>query len=256
MGYEGTRRFPSGRRWPPVPGAGTPDLAFAYPGVQIVHPRLFADPPEGAFSTNLMWNRAIAKGRLVGIRLEGCGFMSARRRRATKPKPISPGWRRRERRSRIFSPSRPARLLRRRLRKGLIARLGRERRFALSDCVVYLPTRRAARAFGEAFAGVLGGAALLPEFRALGDARGRVRFRRRRAWALPPAIAPSAASCCWPIWCGDGIAAPRRHTSSFAQAAALADSLAIVMDEVETRRRRSWRHGSWRRRHWRRIGSM
>jgi len=44
---------------------------FAYPGVQIVHPRLFADPPEGAFSTNLMWNRAIAKGRLFGIRLEG-----------------------------------------------------------------------------------------------------------------------------------------------------------------------------------------
>ena len=44
---------------------------FAYPGVQIVHPRLFADPPEGAFSTNLMWNRAIAKGRLFGVRLDG-----------------------------------------------------------------------------------------------------------------------------------------------------------------------------------------
>ncbi len=44
---------------------------FAYPGVQIVHPRLFADAPEGAFSTNVMWDRAIAKGRLYGIRLEG-----------------------------------------------------------------------------------------------------------------------------------------------------------------------------------------
>jgi N-acetyl-alpha-D-muramate 1-phosphate uridylyltransferase len=44
---------------------------FAYPGVQIVHPRLFADAPEGAFSTNVMWDRAIAKGRLFGIRLEG-----------------------------------------------------------------------------------------------------------------------------------------------------------------------------------------
>ena len=44
---------------------------FAYPGVQIAHPRLFADAPEGAFSTNVMWDRAIAKGRLYGIRLEG-----------------------------------------------------------------------------------------------------------------------------------------------------------------------------------------
>jgi MurNAc alpha-1-phosphate uridylyltransferase len=44
---------------------------FAYPGVQIVHPRLFADPPEASFSTNVMWDRAIAKGRLYGLRLEG-----------------------------------------------------------------------------------------------------------------------------------------------------------------------------------------
>jgi MurNAc alpha-1-phosphate uridylyltransferase len=44
---------------------------FAYPGVQIVHPRLFADAPEGSFSTNVMWDRAIAKGRLYGLRLEG-----------------------------------------------------------------------------------------------------------------------------------------------------------------------------------------
>ena len=44
---------------------------FAYPGVQIVHPRLFADAPDGSFSTNIMWDRAIAKGRLYGLRLEG-----------------------------------------------------------------------------------------------------------------------------------------------------------------------------------------
>jgi MurNAc alpha-1-phosphate uridylyltransferase len=47
------------------------DSPFAYPGVQIVHPRLFADAPQGAFSTNVMWDRAIAKGRLYGIRLDG-----------------------------------------------------------------------------------------------------------------------------------------------------------------------------------------
>ncbi len=44
---------------------------FAFPGVQIVHPRLFADTPQGAFSTNLVWDRAIAEGRLFGIRLDG-----------------------------------------------------------------------------------------------------------------------------------------------------------------------------------------
>jgi MurNAc alpha-1-phosphate uridylyltransferase len=49
--------------------AGLP--AFAYPGVQIVHPRLFAGAPSGAFSTNLMWDRAIASQRLFGLRLDG-----------------------------------------------------------------------------------------------------------------------------------------------------------------------------------------
>jgi len=44
---------------------------FAYPGVQIVHPRLFDGAPAGSFSTNRMWDAAIAKGRLYGVRLEG-----------------------------------------------------------------------------------------------------------------------------------------------------------------------------------------
>jgi MurNAc alpha-1-phosphate uridylyltransferase len=39
--------------------------------VQIVHPRLFADAPAGAFSTNIVWNRAIAAGRLFGTVLDG-----------------------------------------------------------------------------------------------------------------------------------------------------------------------------------------
>jgi MurNAc alpha-1-phosphate uridylyltransferase len=32
---------------------------------------MFDDAPEGAFSTNLMWDRAIAKGRLFGTMLDG-----------------------------------------------------------------------------------------------------------------------------------------------------------------------------------------
>jgi len=44
---------------------------FAYPGVQIVHPRLFAKAPSGNFSTNRMWDIAIRARRLFGIRLDG-----------------------------------------------------------------------------------------------------------------------------------------------------------------------------------------
>jgi MurNAc alpha-1-phosphate uridylyltransferase len=44
---------------------------FAFAGCYLVHPRLFADSPEGAFSMNLLWHRAEAKGRLFGLRHDG-----------------------------------------------------------------------------------------------------------------------------------------------------------------------------------------
>jgi N-acetyl-alpha-D-muramate 1-phosphate uridylyltransferase len=44
---------------------------FAYPGVYIVHPRLFDGMKPGAFSINPLWDRAIEAGRLYGIRLDG-----------------------------------------------------------------------------------------------------------------------------------------------------------------------------------------
>ena len=44
---------------------------FAYPGVQIVHPRLFDDAPGASFSMNRLWDMAIEQGRLYGIRLDG-----------------------------------------------------------------------------------------------------------------------------------------------------------------------------------------
>jgi MurNAc alpha-1-phosphate uridylyltransferase len=40
---------------------------FIYTGIQLVSHRLLRDPPEGAFSTNLLWNRAIAEKRLYGL---------------------------------------------------------------------------------------------------------------------------------------------------------------------------------------------
>lgn len=71
IGYEGIGDFmmdPDGRLSRVPESRVSP---FAFPGVQIVHPRLFDNPPRGAFSTNVLWDRAIKKGRLFGMRLEG-----------------------------------------------------------------------------------------------------------------------------------------------------------------------------------------
>jgi N-acetyl-alpha-D-muramate 1-phosphate uridylyltransferase len=44
---------------------------FVYAGVAILSPALFADAPSGAFSLNVLFDRAIESGRLHGLRLEG-----------------------------------------------------------------------------------------------------------------------------------------------------------------------------------------
>ena len=46
-------------------------LALAYIGGYLAHPRLFADAPAGAFSMNFLWDRAIAKRRLFGLAHQG-----------------------------------------------------------------------------------------------------------------------------------------------------------------------------------------
>ncbi len=44
---------------------------FVYTGTGIVAPDLFCSAPHGAFSLNLLFDRAIEHGRLFGLRLEG-----------------------------------------------------------------------------------------------------------------------------------------------------------------------------------------
>jgi N-acetyl-alpha-D-muramate 1-phosphate uridylyltransferase len=44
---------------------------FVYAGVAILDPALFSTAPPGAFSLNLLFDRAIEAGRLYGLRLEG-----------------------------------------------------------------------------------------------------------------------------------------------------------------------------------------
>lgn len=71
MGYEGRGDFlmDSEGRLSLVPeGKLSP---FAYPGAAILHPRLFDGAPRGAFPLLMLWEKAIERGRLFGIRLDG-----------------------------------------------------------------------------------------------------------------------------------------------------------------------------------------
>jgi MurNAc alpha-1-phosphate uridylyltransferase len=47
---------------------------FIFTGVQLVAKRLLRDAPEGPFSTNLLWSRAIEEGRLYGSAFAGQWF--------------------------------------------------------------------------------------------------------------------------------------------------------------------------------------
>lgn len=47
---------------------------FIFSGIQLVSHRLLRDAPEGAFSTNVLWNRAIEEGRLYGVSHTGLWF--------------------------------------------------------------------------------------------------------------------------------------------------------------------------------------
>jgi MurNAc alpha-1-phosphate uridylyltransferase len=46
-------------------------VPFAFAGVSLCDERLFKDAPEGRFSLNLLWDRALTKGKLYGMRLDG-----------------------------------------------------------------------------------------------------------------------------------------------------------------------------------------
>ena len=71
IGYDGQGDFDlgaDGRLARRRKGTETP-CVFA--GVSIAHPRMLDGAPSGAFSLNLLWDRAIASGRLYGIVLDG-----------------------------------------------------------------------------------------------------------------------------------------------------------------------------------------
>ncbi len=44
---------------------------FAYAGAALLNPKLFDDAPEGPFSMNRLFDKAIEQGRLFGVQMEG-----------------------------------------------------------------------------------------------------------------------------------------------------------------------------------------
>jgi N-acetyl-alpha-D-muramate 1-phosphate uridylyltransferase len=71
MGYDGRGDFdraPSGHLSRRIPEHDAP---FVYAGAAILKPELFIDTPKGAFSLNLLFDRAIAANRLYGHVLDG-----------------------------------------------------------------------------------------------------------------------------------------------------------------------------------------
>jgi len=71
FGYDGTgdfNRADDGRLGRRGDGAHAP---FVFSGVQILHPRLFDGAPRGAFSLNILYDRAERAGRLFGLVHDG-----------------------------------------------------------------------------------------------------------------------------------------------------------------------------------------
>jgi MurNAc alpha-1-phosphate uridylyltransferase len=46
-------------------------VPFAFAGVSLCDARLFEGAPDGRFSLNVLWDKALTKGRLYGLRLDG-----------------------------------------------------------------------------------------------------------------------------------------------------------------------------------------
>lgn len=49
-------------------------VPYIYAGVQVIRPTLLADTPDGPFSMNVAWDRALERGRLRGVVHDGLWF--------------------------------------------------------------------------------------------------------------------------------------------------------------------------------------
>lgn len=73
-GYEGGGDFFMSKDGQLSRPGKSPKGAYVYIGVQLVHSRLFDGAPEGPFSMNLLWDKALQEGRLYGLVHQGEWF--------------------------------------------------------------------------------------------------------------------------------------------------------------------------------------
>lgn len=123
------------------------------------------------------------------------------------------------------------------LAHGIIERRGaRGNPIALADVTIFLPTRRAVRSFGDSFARILSGAALLPNMIPLGDVDEDFLLFDETSddLVLKPAIGGIRRRLLLAALVRRWYGLKRDETLSLAQAAQLARALGGFLDEAET----------------------
>jgi len=120
------------------------------------------------------------------------------------------------------------------LAEGVIQRCGGDP-LTIADSLILVPTRRAARTLREAFAAALGGAALIPKIRALGDIDEDEMFEPSSEELSTPAISPLRRRLLLATlvqrW-----SASRGHALPFAHALTHGGELGQFLDEATTQR--------------------
>lgn len=71
VGYDGRGDFGMNESGRLVRRPESEVAPFVNTGAYLIHPRLFQDMPDGAFSMNLLWDRAMDADRMFGIRHDG-----------------------------------------------------------------------------------------------------------------------------------------------------------------------------------------
>ena len=74
LNHKGHGRFPHGPGGRMRRREKSHVAPFVFTGIQMVSKRLLRDAPEGPFSTNILWDRAIAEGRCFGAVHQGLWF--------------------------------------------------------------------------------------------------------------------------------------------------------------------------------------
>ncbi len=71
LGYEGHGDFRMREDGHLLRRSPATDAPYVFAGVSIAHPRLFEGAKEERFSLNVLWDKAIERGRLYGLLLDG-----------------------------------------------------------------------------------------------------------------------------------------------------------------------------------------